>query len=276
MQLVLVYVLIFFVACTSNKSLVQTEQHVLTDIKVRADIMEIDEFGFIYVVNAQNTIVKYNQKGEKLFEYAPNQWGDIESIDVRDPFKIAVFFPDFQKVKIIDNTLSDIGEFELQNITFDISIVAMSNDNDLWIYDQADNRIKKLSNSGAIVVSSQPISDIVGAAFRPSFFKEIQNQIYCYDPNYGLLVFDYSAHFIKRYTLLHQQITDIETLMIIGISNNSVEIYSDFENKIELLDSDVTNINLEYKPKVVRRLDDQWIVLTRNGIILNADFKPKE
>ncbi len=273
-KLILVFLSISFVACTSNKTLIPTEENIPVDLRLRADIMEVDEFGHIYIVNDQNTLVKYNQKGEKLYDYSPIQWGDMESIDVRDPFKIVVFFPDFQKVKIIDNTLSEISEFDLQNFSYAISAVAMSNDNDLWIYNQADNKIIKTSNSGAIILSSQPLSDIVGASFKPQFFKEVQNQIYCYDPNYGLLVFDYSAHFIKRYLFLDKNLNNVETAMITCITNNQIEVYNDFEN--DLLLTNATVMKLDFKPKVIRRFDNQWIVLTRDGVLFDAKFSAVE
>ena len=94
-----------------------------------------DHFGFYYDIN-EVEIAKYNHKGELQYTYSNNLLGVISSVDVSNPLKILVYFKEFTKVLVLDNTLSPTSTIlELTELNLEeTSLVCRSYNNGTWYY----------------------------------------------------------------------------------------------------------------------------------------------
>ncbi len=261
--LLFLLIAIMLSSCSTSKSTLVTPDYKV-NIPVEAKLMNVDEFGFIYVVTHDNTLIKYDRKGEQLYKYSPIHLGDIEKIDLTNPHKIMIFFPDFQIIKFLDNTLSEISSFLLSKVGDEITQVAMSNDNNIWLYDMINRKILKVTHSGNELFSSQPLSDIVDGVFSPTFLYENNNQVYIYDANAGLLIFDFSAHFIKRYILPDKQVIYVDNDFFTYIEGHEIKSDNYSDNTVDLKD---INQSLAYKPLTANYYNGKWIVLSEKGIV---------
>ncbi len=159
-----------------------------------------DQLQQIYTINADNELVKYNIEGVELFRYSNNRFGKLQSVDASNPLNPLLFYPDYQLLVIVDRTLNpstQINLFELEELV-QSPVVALGIDNQIWLYDELNFKLKKLNQSGIITDSSEDLSLL----FRgiPEIEQLDANHIYVVAnaPETGLLVFDNFGQFDKE------------------------------------------------------------------------------
>lgn len=127
-------------------------------VELGAKKLEVDKLGFIYVLTKKNKLKKYDSKGKELYEYSNSLNGEIFDFDVSNPMKIIVFFKDFQQLISLDNTLSPLHSYALQELGFkEISCVSLSNDNHMWLYDLSQLKLVKIKENGSVLFSNESI-----------------------------------------------------------------------------------------------------------------------
>jgi len=151
----------------------------------------IDNLGNYYVISKDNQgIQKFGQGGQLDYKFTAYQYGNIASIDVTNPMKILVFYKDFSIVIILDNTLNVLREIFLLDLGFlDISAVGLSNNNNIWIYDPADFRLKKIRENGEEIFASNNLQQEL--TNNPNFIdlKERNNKLYALEEDGTLHIF---------------------------------------------------------------------------------------
>ena len=176
---------------TSGYQLIQT-------VPIQARWMTADKLQQLYVVTAQNEVIKYSPKGVELFRFSNNMLGDLVHIDVTNPFSILLYYPDFLTVYTLDRTLNKTGEFNFLDLNLiDVEAVATSNDNNVWLYDVLAYRIKKINRKGEVLTESDNLNNQFPEALRPNFILERENWLYVNDPKLGVLVFDNYGQYAK-------------------------------------------------------------------------------
>jgi hypothetical protein len=87
----------------------------------------------------------------------------------------------------VDDTLSEIGRYEGD---FNILAVGSSRDNNIWIYDGLDYRMKKISSKGRVILESNPLESYHGIDINPDYIIEYNNMVYLVEENKGIAVLD--------------------------------------------------------------------------------------
>ncbi|MFK7950233.1 MAG: hypothetical protein AB8G11_21765 [Saprospiraceae bacterium] len=149
-----------------------------------------DKLGQIYIVNANDELIKYNAQGQEQFVYFDRTLGEISLIDATNPFQILVFFEGFQMVVWLDRTLNPISKTSFSDFGFfQINTLSVASDNRIWIYDNTTFQIKKVDNQGNVITESLELNNITNNLY-PNFIIEKNNRIYLNNPETGILVFD--------------------------------------------------------------------------------------
>ena len=90
----------------------------------------------VYIATAAGSVQKLDKKGQLLFEYNNRRLGQIGVIDANNPFNVLVYYPELATIIVLDRTLSEIKSINLFNLNiFEPQAVALSNDNNIWVYD---------------------------------------------------------------------------------------------------------------------------------------------
>jgi len=190
-----IVVIIFCFALKTNAQELKLEN--VGTVKVSGNYMTADNLGYIYIVNG-STLQKFDTNGIILFTYTELSDGKISGIDVSDPLKIMIFNSDFGKIKFLDNKLSLKKDFILlsdlgyQNAT----LACLSYENGFWLYDPMSNQIVRFQSNLKQSQSSESINNIAQLEIAPVFMCEINNTLYLYDPNNGILMFDRYATYM--------------------------------------------------------------------------------
>ncbi len=187
-----------------------------------------DNLGNIYTINQANQIKKLNANGDSIAVYNDvKRFGSIYLIDAANPLKVLVYYKDFATIVVLDRLLNvrNIIDLRKQNI-FQVSAVATSYDGNFWLYDNMDSRIKKIDDYGKVLLASTDFRQILEVVPQPDAMYDRDGQLYLYDANTGVLVFDYYGAYKSRLPL--KGVTDLQIIdknTVIARKGNKVVLY---------------------------------------------------
>jgi len=198
-QLLLCCFLICAGSCSTQAiESVDSSYTLLHTISIRAKNFATDKLSQVYVVTKQNEVIKYAPDGRELFRFNNNTLGNLEHIDVTDPFNILLYYPEYLTVLTLDRTLNKTAEYDLTNLNlFEVKAVGMSNDNDIWIYDEVTFKLRKVNRRGQVIMESDDLNMLLFYNPSPNFILQRENTVYVNNPETGVLVFDLFAQYIK-------------------------------------------------------------------------------
>ena len=126
-------ILFFFIVSISSSQEIKTK--FISKIPLQADtFIGVDEFDHIYYLK-NNTLFKKSE--DDVINYSNVQLGKITSVNIQNPFKIVLFYKDFNSVIILDNNLNELtNRIDLTKETLfnNVELVSISSENDLWLY----------------------------------------------------------------------------------------------------------------------------------------------
>lgn len=169
------------------------------DLNIKSRIVEIDNLGRFYLCDEKNRLINYKATFTESYRYANNRSGQISDIDVTNPLKITVFYDDFNHVKVFDNTLTVITEWNLSTKFVDISACASSNDGNLWVYDPTQFRLIKTNDQGQVMLESSNVNDFGMVEVKISSIREKSNIVVLMDKEKGFYFFDNLGQYIFHY-----------------------------------------------------------------------------
>ncbi|PHN01191.1 hypothetical protein [Flavilitoribacter nigricans] len=151
----------------------------------------LDQLGQLYTVNERNEILQYRADGSAGFRYNNNTLGRLGILDPTNPFAMLAYYPDFQTIILLDRTLNEQSRIALSTLgLIDIELVALGNDNFIWLYDAVDVQLKKLDREGNISFRSDRLNQLLQRIPRPDQLLALNTRLFLNDPELGILVFD--------------------------------------------------------------------------------------
>lgn len=191
-----------------------TRYELLDSFNVKANEISVDNFGNYYVIS-DNQVLKFDRDGKYSERFEEVHNGKIGSLDVSNPFKILVYYPDFLKVVILDKFMTFLISYDFFSIGYqNVSAVGTSADGNFWFYDNVNYLLKKIDVSGNVQLQSQPLNQLTDKIINPNFILEKNGQVFMNDPDAGILVFDnFGAYYktipikgLHKFHILQEQI----------------------------------------------------------------------
>lgn len=185
----------------------------------------VDNLYNIYLINNNNQVKKLNDKGDSVGVYNDvKRYGDISYIDVTSPLKILVYYHDFATITILDRFLTYRATIALrQHNILQPGAVALSYDNNIWVYDEAESKIKKIDESGNILQTSNDLRLSFTDAPQVSKIIDDNGTLYLYDEKQGWLLFDYYFAFKKK--IIEKDWQDVQSINANMIGRKGKSIY---------------------------------------------------
>jgi hypothetical protein len=257
------------ILCISFLCISQIRSQILTSdtIKIPSGCtISSDNLENLYIVTPTNDIIKYDKNGQKLATANFKVLGNISSIDAGNPFEIYVFYRDQNKIIFLDNMLNIRGECDLESIGISqIACVARSSDNQIWLFDMSDQKLKKYSKDLKILNESASFNNFpIGNEISPSLIVDVNSSILLLN-NYYVLEFDLYANFSK--TVLIDTLKSFQFLnnKIVYLKSDSIHIY----NK-SLLKMEKINQILPFGTKGIRIEKERLFILKDEFVILRS------
>lgn len=183
-----------------------------------------DKFGNIFLVNEANNIKKINSNGDSLSVFNDiRRYGNLYCMDVSNPLKIVLYYKDFATILVLDRFMNIVNTIDLRNSgIFLAKAVAQSYDNNYWIYDELDNKLKKINDNGGLLNESADFRLLFDFPFLPEKVIDVEGEVYLYDENFGWLIFDYYCAFKKKYPFPKLKNVEVINKQLIGFFNDSI------------------------------------------------------
>lgn len=189
--------------------------------------LDVDVLDNIYLITAGNQLKKLNSKGDSLAVFNDvKKYGNPSYIDVSNPLKILVYYKNFSTVTILDRLLAMRTTINFRKLNiFSVKAIATSYDNNIWIYDEQDNKLKKIDDDGKLLQESTDLRLLVDSVPTPSQITDSDNLVYLYDEQKGFYIFDYYGALKNNLPFLYWQNTAIAGKKIYGFSGNTLFSY---------------------------------------------------
>ncbi len=155
-----------------------------------------DVLGNIYIVKGSE-VLKYNESGTFCCSFSDRTYGEITSIDVRDPLRILIFYKPFATIRMLDNNLAEQSLINLRKLDLaDPLLVCTSEIQGTWVYDNATSRLYRFDSSWRPVSLSNDLRQDITRTINPLHMAESDYWLILLDNN-SLLVFDKMGSYFK-------------------------------------------------------------------------------
>ena len=162
---------------------------------IKGDIVDftVDNLDNVYILNTRNRIYKYDSNGDSVAVYNDvKKFGNATLIDVSNPLKVLLYYRDFATVVMLDRFLNSRNTIDLrkQNI-LQAKAIGQSYDNKIWVYDELENKLKKVDEEGKLLQETPDFRLLLGQSPSPVKIFDENKYVYLYDSLQGVYVFDY-------------------------------------------------------------------------------------
>jgi hypothetical protein len=172
----------------------------------------VDNLGELYIINTDNQLKKYNEKGDSIGVFNQvTKYGKLSYIEAQNPWKTILYYQNFSTIVLLDKYLNVIGSLNLRNQNiFGVKAVTTSYDNNIWLYDEQENKLKKVDENGKTLSETVDFRLLFDAVPSPQKIIDCDGFVYLYDSQKGIYLFDYYGSFKSKLPFLHW--TDFEVI----------------------------------------------------------------
>ncbi|PZP50142.1 MAG: hypothetical protein DI598_06295 [Pseudopedobacter saltans] len=225
----------------------------------------VDNMGNVYLLSLNgNQIKKVGPNGDSLAIFNDvKQYGSIYSIDVSNPLKILLYYRDFSTIVVLDRFLNKINKIDLRQAgIMQVKAVCQSYDNQVWVFDQQDYKLKKVGENGAVLFSSDDFRVLFANAPSPTSIIDDDGSLYLYDDQQGWVVMDYYGAVKKEYKSPKWKNVGVQLGIMYGWSDKKLHLFNGntFALKDYAIPLDFENI------KTLLLLDRKMLVLDNEGV----------
>jgi hypothetical protein len=188
----------------------------------------IDNLDNIYLLSSTDQLKKYSSSGDSIAVYNNvRRFGKLYSMDVSNPLKLLLYYKDFSSIVILDRLLSVRSSIDLRrNNLLQVNAIGLSYDNNIWVFDEYDNKLKKINEEGQVLLETPDLRMVFHQSIAPKQIIDHNNQVYLYDPANGLYVFDQLGSFKRKIPITGWSNIGIADKYILGIHNLSLQSYN--------------------------------------------------
>jgi hypothetical protein len=169
------------------------------------DFFVCDNLGNIYTVD-NFKLTKYDSTGIIKAIYDPQNNGKIGVLDITNPLKIMLFYPETNKIQYLDRTLTlqdeSIDLFSILNENFKLSCTSYSNG--IWLYNQISSTLYRTDNQLKKTLTIEYLNQQIEDGFSPNQLFEMDDKLYMGDPKNGVVIFDRWGAIIKKIPLKYE------------------------------------------------------------------------
>lgn len=199
----------------------------LRSIKGEFSWFNVDNLNNVYELTIDNQLKKIDENGDSVAVFNDvKRYGNPYSVDVTNPLKILLYYKNFSTVVILDRllTVRNTINFRDQNI-FSVRAIATSYDNNIWIFDEQDYKLKKIDETGKMLQETTDWRSIFDFVPSPTRLIDRDNYVYLYDAEKGFYVFDYYSGFKKQLPFMDWSDVEVSGKNIYGFHNRTLYSY---------------------------------------------------
>lgn len=228
--------------------------------------MEVDILDNVYLLTNGYQLKKLNANGDSIAVFNDvKRFGNPSYIDVSNPFKVLVYYKNFSTAVILDRLLSQRNtiNFRKQDI-FMVKAVTTSYDNNVWLFDEQDFKLKKINDDGTVLQESSDMRVLVDSVPAVEKLIESENFVYLYDPAKGFFVFDYYGALKNNLPFKGWGSVSASKKILYGFQDKNLYSYD-----TQTLDLKKYPLSESFsKAEGIRAMNGKVYILTKDGVIV--------
>ena len=187
----------------------------------------IDNLDNIYLVNSNNQLKKINSNGDSAGIFNDvRKYGKLFSIDATNPLKLLLYYQNFSTIVVLDRFLNirNVINLRKQGI-FNVKTIATSYDNNIWLFDEGDGKLKKIDENGEVLLETVDLRLAFDTVPSPTTIIDQDGFVNLYDPNKGFYIFDNYGALKTKTPFLHWKNAAMIGKNLYGFSDSSLYQY---------------------------------------------------
>ena len=214
-----------FFAVFSIKNAI-SQQNIAT-LPIAAKFLRTTATNTTYIIEENSTIHKLDTNGKITASFRHPRLGNVDNLDVSNPFKLMAFYDNFQTLVFFDKNLNELNELDLKSINFsNVTAAALFTDNQILIFDDNEKKLKLVDFQGRIRQESSYLEHSIYTIIFQG------KQIIAYSPENIVFSFDFALQ--PHILLTDEKITDVEMFGETIFIHHQNETFV-FDDKQELL-----------------------------------------
>ncbi|UAY51859.1 NHL repeat-containing protein [Ferruginibacter albus] len=187
----------------------------------------VDNLDNIYALTNSNQLIKINSSGDSVGVFNEvRRHGQLSSIDASNSLKLLLFYKNFASVLVLDRFLNTLNTINLRKQgVFNVNSIATSYDNNIWLFDEGDSKLKKMDGDGNVISETVDFRLLFDSIPSPTQIIDRDGFVYLYDPNKGIYIFDYYGSLKNKLSFLHWKNIDVVKTSIYGFTDTKVYEY---------------------------------------------------
>lgn len=188
----------------------------------------VNNLGELYIINTNNQLKKLNEKGDSVGVFNEiTKYGKLTYVEAQNPWKTILFYQNFSTIVLLDKYLNVLTSINLrkQDI-FGVKTVAPSYDNNIWLFDEQENKLKKIDDAGKVLMETVDFRQLFDSVPSPSQILDRDGFVYLYDPKKGIYIFDNYGTFKNKLPFLYWKDIAVIGKNIYGFDDNYFYRYS--------------------------------------------------
>ncbi len=252
------FLLIVFLLSVCN--ITAQAQTLKASLPIQADFIRVDKLGSIYGIwSSGNSFFKLNEQGDLQGAFYPKYSGRISDLDVSDPFRVLLYYSDYQRLLLFDNTISLLSELNLSNIPDrQFTAIVGTGERTIWAFDELNSELVRISSTIEIQALSGNIARLTGKPIQINQLQANNKYVLGVDSNNGIIVFDAFGTFSKIIPLINIKSIQLAGDKIIYLENN------------KLMEMQI--VDLQTREIALPSLDNiQQVILSNNRLYILAE-----
>ena len=188
----------------------------------------VDNIGGVYIITPENQLKKYNETGDSIGVFNQvTKYGKLTYVDVQNPWKAILYYQNFSTIVLLDKYLDVSTAINLrkQNI-FKVKAVTASYDNNIWLFDEQDGKLKKIDDNGKVLSETVDFRLLFDSVPDPEKIIDRDGLVYLYDKTKGIYVFDYYGSFKTKLSFLHWDNIEVIGKTVYGFDKENIYKYT--------------------------------------------------
>jgi len=222
-------VLIILITISSLVGWAQKEAPYKLLATIRGDVVDfaVDNLDNVYVLTSTDQLKKYNANGDSVAVFNNvKKFGKLSTLDVSNPLKVLLYYKDFSTIVVLDRLLTQRNTIDLrQQGIFQVNAIGQSYDNNIWVYDEGDSKLKKINEQGKALFETSDFRLLFDQAPHIKNIFDQDGFVYLYDPAQNIFVFDYYGALRNKILIRGWQDLKVAGKFIFGINNDTLHRY---------------------------------------------------
>jgi hypothetical protein len=199
----------------------------LGEVKGAYVYMKADLLGNLFTLSATGQLKKYNASLDSMGVFTEvKRFGQLHSIIADNPLKTLLYFKAYKTILVLDRFMQVVNRIDLRRLNiFQTNAMAQSYDGKIWLYDEQEAKLKKLSDNGKIELETADLRLALGWNPGPQFIFELDQLVCLYDQSNGLMLFDQLGSYRNTIPLKGWQSVHAVGSFVVGLHNGMLMAY---------------------------------------------------